>query len=517
MSSKDETSSLLPSKKQEYGLEECNSCEGHANATNDVDVSYPFLNIFYFNIFFACASFSIVMPSLAPYLIDIGSDLSFLAWVVGIYAFGEIAGSIFFGWYYEYSLTASCWQEKTAIGPRSSLLGCIAVGIIGSAMYVAADIYKNPWLIFWARFVQGIWTGGQQTTEQAYLNAAVAQEKKVELTSSLSTFAVLGFVLGPSFGALFTSIDTYVFGLHINAYNAPGYFILFITMLMMFVTFMLFDGKDDLSMQKRLLREVNSEKDAENNYAAVPEVKRNYLGLMVCMGIFFIHYYNFSVQETVITPLVMHLYEWSLFRINLLFVGFGIISLITSISLKYLSRKFDDRSMLLCSIFVGLVGSALLIDGNTGNANKDGTNHGLSLTRFLVGFSLITVAFPFGRTVTLGIFSNVLGSDNQGLWMGFMLATSAIPRVFGPFLAMYSLEVVNWRTWLEFGSIFALFLVGLLIAIAAYQTLVPFPEGGTNIERYSSPYIYSPYQNRERRSIRSGDPVRKIKRSNSDI
>ena len=145
------------------------------------------------------------------------------------------------------------------------------------------------------------------------------------------------------------------------------------------------------------MREVNSEKGAENNYAAVPEVKRNYLGLMVCMGIFFIHYYNFSVQETVITPLVMHLYEWSLFRINLLFVGFGIISLITSISLKYLSRKFDDQSMLLCSIFVGLVGSALLIDGNTGNANKDGTNHGLSLTQFLVGFPLITVSFPFGR------------------------------------------------------------------------------------------------------------------------
>ena len=36
--------------------------------------------------------------------------------------------------------------------------------------------------------------------------------------------------------------------------------------------------------------------------------------------------------------------------------------------------------------------------------------------RFLVGFALITVAFPFGRNVALATFSKVLGPCDQGEW-----------------------------------------------------------------------------------------------------
>lgn len=44
------------------------------------------LQVFYFNVFFACVSFSIIMPSLWLYLQDMGSDKTFLAWVVAIYS-----------------------------------------------------------------------------------------------------------------------------------------------------------------------------------------------------------------------------------------------------------------------------------------------------------------------------------------------------------------------------------------------------------------------------------------------
>lgn len=66
----------------------------------------------------------------------------------------------------------------------------------------------------------------------AYLSAAVQPSVKVEYTATLSTCAVLGFVMGPSIGALFCQVDTAVYDLPINANNAPGFLILVATFIM---------------------------------------------------------------------------------------------------------------------------------------------------------------------------------------------------------------------------------------------------------------------------------------------
>ena len=42
----------------------------------------------------------------------------------------------------------------------------------------------------------------------------------------------------------------------------------------------------------------------------------------------------------------------------------------------------------------------------------------LPLPRFIAGFTLITIAFPFGRTSVMGCFSKVLGPTPQGTWIG---------------------------------------------------------------------------------------------------
>jgi hypothetical protein len=81
----------------------------------------------------------------------------------------------------------------------------------------------------------------------------------------------------------------------------------------------------------------------------------------------------------------------------------------------------------------------------------------------LVGFALITVAFPFGRNVALATFSKVLGPCDQGEWMGLMFVVGALPRCLGPSWSLYALQLAcvlfpkpapcpkGGRTCLEFG------------------------------------------------------------------
>ena len=55
--------------------------------------------------------------------------------------------------------------------------------------------------------------------------------------------------------------------------------------------------------------------------AAAAAAEPNTTGLVVCLLLFFVHYYNFAVQETITTPFVLAAYNWDQVTVNLLFVG----------------------------------------------------------------------------------------------------------------------------------------------------------------------------------------------------
>ena len=111
---------------------------------------------------------------------------------------------------------------------------CILTGLVGSFIYGIGAYCKcslvhsnahdlvsfGAWLVFIGRFLQGLWTGGQQAIEQAYISEAVDKKNNLSMIADLGSAAVLGFVLGPMFGLLATVIDFHIGSLHINHYSA---------------------------------------------------------------------------------------------------------------------------------------------------------------------------------------------------------------------------------------------------------------------------------------------------------
>ncbi len=168
--------SLLRTRPQEYqalienGVDSALKRPEHNVESNDAFASvddHTWLIPFFINIFMACASFSIVMPSLAPYILEIGASLSFLPWVVSFYSVGEMIGSIIIGYFYEF---ATKKFQTLGRGPRISIMLSIFLGIWGSVMYAVAgwveDEISARYCILFGRLIQGVWTGGQQAVEQ---------------------------------------------------------------------------------------------------------------------------------------------------------------------------------------------------------------------------------------------------------------------------------------------------------------------------------------------------------------
>jgi len=446
--------------------------------------------LFYVNVFFSCVSFSIILPSLQPYLSRNHASAYFYGSTVAIYSVGEMIGAVVFGKVYERMTIYS------KVGAKTTLLMCIAFGIVGSFMYVIGDVVTSPWTIFWGRALQGLWTGGKQVVEQTYLSETAPAHRVTELTSELGTFAILGFVCGPSFGALFTSVDMKVGGVAFDAYTTPGWFILVLCIAIFFLVVAYFDPEPSPSYGETKSNGVGGAEVGESRGGKYSMDKSmddgsnlappNAQGLSVLLFIFVIHFFSFAIQETITTPFVLEAYGWNQRDVNLLFVGVGVVSLLTSVVVKYLSRVVSDYNLLIASLLVGLAGSIFLIDSLPAT-EKPIT---LPLGRFFIGFTLITVAFPFGRNVSLSVFSKILGPTPQGAWFGWMFAAGALPRIIGPSWSLFALDLacqiehmkcfLGGRTWLEFIVSGGFFLLGLIAAFSFKKDLRPYSYSDVN-------------------------------------
>ena len=203
--------------------------------------------LFKIQVFFSCVSFSIIVPSLANYLRRMGAEEWVLGVAVAVYSLGEMVGSAVFG-----KLMTKRLREAPATGPRRCLLETMVFGVVGSILYVVADDVGQspnlrnwaPWVVVVGRFLGGIWTGGKMVVEQTYVGVAAREDRVTPLTSEIGVYAVLGFVAGPSVGALFAPLNLDYGRLRVDEFTAPGYFVGLLCVAMMVACYVTFNPSD---------------------------------------------------------------------------------------------------------------------------------------------------------------------------------------------------------------------------------------------------------------------------------
>lgn len=411
---------------------------------------YSFLCVFYLNVLLACTSFSIVLPSIWPYIQKHGGTDEFLAAVLFIYSFGELIGSIVFG--YIYSICSA----------KNSFTVCVVIGMVGSAMYVAADYFEGDlslWLIFTGRLLQGLWTGGNQSIEAAYISEVVEPDFKLGALSDMGMCAVLGFLLGPILGYLLSFVDFEISAyLRIDQFTGPGYFIMAANAVMVLVFVFTFK---EISRRTR---------ESMMQAANLDSVQPNSIGVYVCYFISFVAFSGFAVQETITTPLVTDIdrvytdsFDWTVNEAYLLYGSSSIASIFAFIFLNKTSGKFDDRVLLYYSLFLGLLGWLLFVDWVPRQIN---------ILLFLIGYTLVGLAYPLNRCVIVNLLSNIIGPNPAGRYMGWIIATGGLARCVGPFLSIYTLKA---SPRVCFGTTAGLFLLAIVVLHVTWKSCTAHP------------------------------------------
>lgn len=193
--------------------------------------------------------------------------------------------------------------------------------------------------------VQGIGSGGQQAIEQAYVGEAVPSAYRTQVTGMLSSWATLGFLVGPVVGVPLSLLDLRVAGWHIDGNTSPAVFICLCFLVMLGATWALFDPErrgrgappDSATAPLSIdvtVSEEEEEEGADETWKAPERAPDdvNQHAVLACLLVFFVHFAGFAVIETICTPLIAAEFQWTTTTSFYLFTVSGAASLLSLVS-----------------------------------------------------------------------------------------------------------------------------------------------------------------------------------------
>ncbi|KAL1491732.1 hypothetical protein ABEB36_012286 [Hypothenemus hampei] len=113
-------------------------------------------------------------------------------------------------------------------------------------------------------------------------------------------------------------------------------------------------------------------------------------------------------------------------------------------------------------------------------SNQEWCNYvpAITFAQFILCFILTVIGYPIGVTLIQTLFSKLLGSRPQGVWMGLMTGAGCLSRIMGPVFVTYIYQ--TYGTIWTFGLTAIMMVVGLLWLLYFRRRLEPHdPYEGT--------------------------------------
>lgn len=437
------------------------------------------LLVFFSNMFFGCAGFSIVLPTLWPYLREMNVYTQFLAAVVAAYSVGEGCGGWLSGYLY----------NKFPKHPKLLLQGGMTLGVLSAFFYAVARPFgpAAPYIVLIARFFSGFDNGTRQTIEQTFVATRIPPQHQTTCSSRLASCAITGIMMGPALGAPLQAINLQIYGFGIDGNNSPGIVLLVVCISNLLVTSRFFNVKGR-SYSIYSPRSSGTFEDV---------AKPNMRGLIVCYMVFFGVNLNMASLETITPVVAQRLYGWGpclnpstcSFNIsqtytNALLTAGGLLSLAMGVIMSFCGGKIYKREIWAVSL-------SLMVSVCINVSNMDITGH-LPAIRFVADYLLGAFFGSLARGPGIALMSQIIGPHPQAAYMGVLFVVGAVPRVLGPFLFVELLEVPEPlymakyldvyegpipRTWLLYGCQAVFFIIILLFVQISRSSLKPHPAG----------------------------------------
>ena len=296
----------------------------------------------------------------------------------------------------------------------------------------------------------------------------------------------MGFLLGSVIGGLLSFIDFEVGNFTVNSLTAPGYFSFLIGIFNLLLV--IYQLKD---LDKSTTANVSVTGHELGDHI---NLKPDKIAVIISMILWFVGISSFSIIETIITPYLDYVYEWSIGEISLVFASGSLIAL-TAFATIHKTKKIHpnpERYLLFLGMLIG--GFGLIFAGGLMFYIPE-------IWEWLTGMILFFIGHPFAMASTLSLYSKICGPQKQGIYMGYVTAIGSLGRIVSPLWSSSLLIAENYDGIWTFSSTGLLMWLSAILTIIYWKKLVPHPMQKISINQTQYGHISSNDTNQHQQDV----------------
>jgi len=324
--------------------------------------------------FAAGADRSAVIPTVNDYIGYLGANQAYIGIVISIFAVGSIISAPTMG------------RLADRIGTsRPLVLTGICCHLSGSVVYFLAPYLPGnepaAWVSF-GRFLAGIGYGLDGAI-MGTLTKCAKEEDRSAVISQTILLRQVGVVLGPlSIFGIQKLNFTLPGGRQVNQYNALGFCLTFLWLLVFILVFALYHDKDLVikysnreTPEKQIVKtDQNGNEESKGEMEIMLPDNELYKfieikpitsifreQIVVCLIGSFCGMFLQSALETMFSPMAKRLLGFTSVENSITYVCIGVIAVAGYASIKFATQKFKDRTLLLFGLSIELSNTLILL------------------------------------------------------------------------------------------------------------------------------------------------------------
>ncbi|VDI77954.1 MFS transporter, ceroid-lipofuscinosis neuronal protein 7, partial [Mytilus galloprovincialis] len=364
------------------------------------------IRVMYLTMFLSSVSFSICMSSLWPYLkiLDGSANTDFLGWVVASYSVGQLIASPLFGAWATY-------RDKS----REPLVVSMLINVLANVLYSYLESIPSHQAVYLilSRSLVGFGAGNVAVV-RSYVAGATTLKERTSAMAIMSAFQAVGFIIGPVIQIAMVPIGypgpVHLESVHLDLYTSPAILSSIVGVINIILLFAVFkehrvDNDDDINFSVQESQSIEK--------SVIPEYTPDYAAVVSSILLFFAILFIFAVFETIGTPLTMHMYAWTkenatLYNGIILGVG-GLISIVVFILIRILSKRFNERYILLGGFIMCLLGFVVYLPwGDNYPSSQTATlSPAKNLTDLTTSMKITELTTPSWKDLTTQQYSSI--------------------------------------------------------------------------------------------------------------
>jgi MFS transporter, DHA1 family, tetracycline resistance protein len=365
-------------------------------------------------------------------LLGFGIILPLLPYIAEKYSAGPLQIGLLTSTYSFFQLISSPILGR--LSDRYGRKKLLIISQLGSAFgYLILGLDGNLPLLFLSRIIDGI-TGGNISIAQAYIADVTTKENRARGMGIIGAAFGLGFIFGPAIGGFLSKFS----------YSAPAYFATAVSLFTVLTTIFFLKETVDEKKAKISPKTKLNLKEFQRILSISP------IGILIVT--FFVINLAASIQQGNFALWTQKTFNYGPSENGWLFAYIGILAvLVQLIVLPFLTKKFNEKTILYISLFFMFIGLSLIPLIPSPN------------------FLYISLFFlPFGNGLSnptiQALASENVPQEEYGGTLGFLQSAGSLGRIIGP--------IVGGIIFQSFGKDNAFYFAGFIVlAILVYSKL----------------------------------------------